>query len=145
MSARCRSCGAPIVWATTAKGKAAIFDATPRADVESGYRILQGFATHTKQNSLFPEALFVSHWATCPNAKQHRANAERAADVAAELNRAAIARATRPRAQISCVNSLQAAERFFLSNSDMAVKAIGPDGVEKVLTCYPDAVEFFRE
>ncbi len=65
--ARCRSCGAEVIWATTANDKPMPLDATPdpkglfvveggvarRATAEDGYR-------------------YTSHFATCPQADQHR-------------------------------------------------------------------------
>ncbi len=41
------------------------------------------------------------------------------------------------------VFSLNEAKDFFLSNSDGTVTCV-KDGVEKEISCYPDAVEFFN-
>lgn len=52
----CRSCEAPIVWLKTATGKAMPVDAS---SVQPG-------------DTLFVPGLHVSHFATCPDAKEHR-------------------------------------------------------------------------
>lgn len=71
---KCKSCGAEIIWAKTAKGKNTPLDAKPVRiaelieDPETGeevteegrYLIAAGHTGHT------------SHWATCPSAEQHR-------------------------------------------------------------------------
>lgn len=73
MSARCSTCGAPILWAKTAKGKPMPLDAEPRDDgnvvLERGVAIVIGPLEHVTRRT---EPLFVSHLATCPQAKDHR-------------------------------------------------------------------------
>lgn len=74
----CRSCGAPIVWATTEAGRLSPLDFHDVPDgnvivdrVESGPA---GDIVHvrTLKKGEETEALrYVSHFATCPNAKQH--------------------------------------------------------------------------
>ena len=61
--ATCRSCGAPVVWAKTANDRAMPLDARPekRVVVEDGVaRVVDAF---------------VAHWASCPNADEHRKGA----------------------------------------------------------------------
>lgn len=92
----CSSCGAPMLWAVTERGKRMPVDAEP---VESGKFLLSHRrvgdppvavyqrgpdiaklrAQHERrskdQGALFGEGplrLFTSHFATCPNADQHR-------------------------------------------------------------------------
>lgn len=80
--AKCKSCGAPVRWVTfpatgkhapldlvrTLNGSIALLD--PAADKPQAYVVAKEhrpgtlFATH--------ETLYVSHFATCPNAGQHR-------------------------------------------------------------------------
>lgn len=90
MSAHCSSCSAAIEWAVTEKGKRMPVDAEP---VEGGTILLQHFhvgeppvahvTTADERDELAVQArnrgdtlrLFVSHFATCPNADQHRSAA----------------------------------------------------------------------
>jgi hypothetical protein len=69
----CKSCGAPIRWVKTATGKAMPLDAnpTPKGNVIIVKGVAQIGGDHP---DLLPgEALrFTSHFATCPNASQHR-------------------------------------------------------------------------
>lgn len=65
--AACRSCGAPIVWAKTAAGKAMPLDAAsvlvmvPRAPTGTADEVVvDAVRGH------------LSHFATCPHAAQHR-------------------------------------------------------------------------
>lgn len=68
--ARCQSCGAEIRWAETPGGKWIPLDAEPVSDGNVVVRETDGV----------PEAVvvaktagrYVSHFATCPNAKGHR-------------------------------------------------------------------------
>lgn len=73
---RCRSCGAPIFWATTRMGKTMPVDAQPTRDGNVAITRLSGewLATvvRAKQRELFRRERYTSHFATCPNAKQHR-------------------------------------------------------------------------
>lgn len=66
---RCRSCGAPIVWAVTAAGKRMPLDAEPVYAIGSGVVSLNGDEVAVVER---PRPLYVSHFATCPNADQHR-------------------------------------------------------------------------
>jgi hypothetical protein len=76
---RCCSCDAPIRWAKTAAGKTIPIDAEPRRDgnVQLGY--VGGYMVAIVVNdadALAAQAaghdLYVSHFATCPNAGAHR-------------------------------------------------------------------------
>lgn len=75
---RCKSCGADIVWVKTVAGKSIPLDAAPVAD--GNVALDSGGRAHVYSN---PAALFVvdmagdgpryrSHFATCPNAAEHR-------------------------------------------------------------------------
>ena len=70
MSATCRSCGAPIRWERTVNGKAIPLDPDPVADGNFGIRndgkvaSIHGFPDDAPR--------YVTHFATCPNAAQHR-------------------------------------------------------------------------
>lgn len=70
--AKCRSCGAAIIWAKTEAGKSAPFDAEPAPD---GNVILErtgtAFVVPEEERSKFSN-LHKNHFATCPNAKTHR-------------------------------------------------------------------------
>ena len=63
--ATCRTCGKPIVWARTEQGKAAPFEAKPiTVYVINAAGIAAPLPGH------------VSHFATCPQAAQHRRDLE---------------------------------------------------------------------
>lgn len=80
---RCRSCGAPIIWAQTVNGKAMPIDAEP---VPDGNVLLTGRRVETRRGTLAPECRvegdtpmfpdgadrYMSHFATCPQADQWR-------------------------------------------------------------------------
>jgi len=63
---KCASCGAPIIWALTERGRRMPLDATPTT----------GAILLTSASSPVPTAKFgpvyTSHFATCPHADQHR-------------------------------------------------------------------------
>ncbi|MEM6988893.1 MAG: hypothetical protein AAF721_00305 [Myxococcota bacterium] len=77
----CKSCKAPITWAITDKGRSIPIDAKP---VENGNLVLvreDGPAEMRGQKLLRARApglfdagapRYVSHFATCPNSKEHR-------------------------------------------------------------------------
>lgn len=70
----CRSCNAPVVWATSAtSGKAIPLDATP---VDDGNLFLDGDIAKSFKadefDALFAPLRFVSHFVTCPQAGQWR-------------------------------------------------------------------------
>ena len=70
---QCRSCGAPILWVLTAAGNKQPLDAEP---VKDGNIILVDGVAHTLRGDLFEEKhdgpRYKSHFATCPNSKEHR-------------------------------------------------------------------------
>lgn len=70
----CRSCDAPVIWATTTKGKAMLVDAEPSDDgnVELALRDGRAVATVLTGPSLLEGPLRTSHFATCPQADQWR-------------------------------------------------------------------------
>jgi hypothetical protein len=82
MTATCGSCGAPIRWAVTVNGKRMPVDDQP---VPDGNLVLSdptpGAYAPTAAHYVQPDQLtlfgdepprFTSHFATCPNADQHR-------------------------------------------------------------------------
>lgn len=74
--AECRSCGAKVLWVTMAgTGKANPLDAEPsdKGNVEVTYDTGQPVGTVvTNEDRLFPVPLYLSHFATCPDAESHR-------------------------------------------------------------------------
>jgi hypothetical protein len=58
---KCKSCGAEIIWAKTAKGKKMPFDAIPKK---------VWVVTHL--GDAFLSDSYTPHWATCPDANKHR-------------------------------------------------------------------------
>lgn len=74
MSAECSSCGAHIIWALTEKGKRMPVDAVP---TRNGNIVLEDDGRSVKavvRDAMLPgvQALYISHFATCPNAARHR-------------------------------------------------------------------------
>lgn len=71
--AKCRSCGAAIYWATTGTGRQMPVDVKP---VENGNVALtwngKRISAVYVAGAAHPGVLRLSHFATCPNAKQHR-------------------------------------------------------------------------
>jgi hypothetical protein len=65
----CRSCGAPIEWAVTTKGKRIPLD--PGTFDEGNIDVVDGIAYTTGQLTTVDRRRR-SHFATCPNANQHR-------------------------------------------------------------------------
>lgn len=71
----CRSCSRPITWMVTPKNRRMPLDLEP---AESGnVRVLGDVAYTLRAEELENarsqgERLYVSHFATCPNARQHR-------------------------------------------------------------------------
>jgi hypothetical protein len=72
--ASCRSCGAAIVWAETPTGKMAPFDAVPTHAGQWGIddRALTPKAAKIDGEANAGKPAFVSHFATCPFAGEHR-------------------------------------------------------------------------
>lgn len=84
---RCRSCGAEIRWAETAAGKTIPLDVEPistgNVDIvfiggeEVALVLGPGDAVAAQAAG---HKLFLSHFASCPNAAQHRQDSRRARD-----------------------------------------------------------------
>lgn len=72
----CRSCGAEIVWALTASGKRMPLDAQS-LPLPPGRFILSGDDPPVATPLRVVTSTYVSHFATCPNASQHRKKEER--------------------------------------------------------------------
>lgn len=76
--AKCRSCGALIFWARTSSGKSMPIDAMPTSDgnIELGTDPGTMETTAHVRDGSWPEGLtgerYTSHFATCPQAAQHR-------------------------------------------------------------------------
>lgn len=70
--ATCKSCGAAVIWAKTEKGANGIYDAaeTTPPDPEGRYWVIGDDGVARQGDKGSPG--HVSHWATCPNAAQHR-------------------------------------------------------------------------
>jgi hypothetical protein len=68
MTERCRDCDAPIVWCLTEAGKRMPVNAKPVRKVTVLVRDPQGGSTPISKS----RDHYVSHFATCPNAQQHR-------------------------------------------------------------------------
>ena len=66
MADHCRSCGAPIEWAHTAKGSRMPLDIESSRD--ANIIVEGGIARIVKPG----EGVRTSHFATCPNADRHR-------------------------------------------------------------------------
>jgi len=75
----CRSCDAEIRWAKTAAGKVIPIDAepVPNGNIQLGY--VGGYMVAIVVNAddalaaqAAGEELYLSHFATCPNASRHR-------------------------------------------------------------------------
>lgn len=71
--ARCRSCGAHVIWATTATGKAMPVDAEAVDAPDAGNIFLTFLGGQLAAQVVEPApGLRKSHFATCPNANTHR-------------------------------------------------------------------------
>jgi hypothetical protein len=71
----CKSCGAPIVWVRMRSDKMMPVDANP--DPRGNIEIFDGFGSVIEKTDLFPgRDRYISHWATCPNAQEHRKKAD---------------------------------------------------------------------
>lgn len=73
----CQSCGAPMIWTVTEKGKRMPVDASPapaargfriEGDLTPGGSLLARFTAAPQPG----EALYQSHFATCPDAGRFR-------------------------------------------------------------------------
>lgn len=73
MSDRCRSCRAPILWAVTEKGRRIPLDPEPRADGNLVLHVqAMGSPLAVFAGSGHVGIRYVSHFATCAHAAQHR-------------------------------------------------------------------------
>lgn len=74
MSAQCTSCGAPIWWARTPKGRRIPIDA--ESNPKGTIMVIDGVAHVVGSSRTLDPAdtgrRWVTHYATCPNAKSHR-------------------------------------------------------------------------
>lgn len=74
----CGSCDAPIIWASTVKGRPMPVDAEPDPDgnillhARPGRGPLAEVVPAGQDGLIAGEQLRLSHFATCPNADQHR-------------------------------------------------------------------------
>ena len=71
----CRSCGAEIIWAQTDSGKAMPMDAEPVLPPGLFILVRGGsllFARSLASSHAQVPSLYQSHFATCPNADEHR-------------------------------------------------------------------------
>ncbi len=79
--ARCKSCGAPIWWATTTHGRPIPIDRKPAADGNVTLERVPGgelrALVHAGQSAalLTGQMRWRSHFASCPQASQHRRRA----------------------------------------------------------------------
>lgn len=66
----CRSCSAPLIWARTRRNKAIPLDAAPTS--LGNIELDGGIAMYVTAdvNAIGPR--YVSHFVTCPKAKEHR-------------------------------------------------------------------------
>lgn len=73
-TAKCRSCGAAIMWVKTQSGKSMPLDAAPvdATKVDGTCFVEDGVAYFGAIDRPPGDLHYVSHFATCPNAKQHR-------------------------------------------------------------------------
>lgn len=72
---RCGSCGAPVAWARTATGRGLMVDLDPRPDGNLELTVdehRRRWAAITRKATTTTTLRYVAHFATCPNADQHR-------------------------------------------------------------------------
>jgi len=73
LRSQCRSCGAPIFWAETEHGNRMPLDAEAvRPESKNTFVLRQGVAVAVPPLVYFNEPHYISHFATCPHADQHR-------------------------------------------------------------------------
>lgn len=72
--ATCKSCGADIVWVKTESGKSMPLDASPidPTKIDGACFIENGIARFGAFDLPRGTLRYVSHFATCPQAKEHR-------------------------------------------------------------------------
>jgi hypothetical protein len=69
--ARCRSCGATIHWVMTERGRAMPIDVKPNALGNVVFKS-DGRVRVTHDDPAAGETRWLSHFATCPHAREHR-------------------------------------------------------------------------
>lgn len=70
---RCRSCDAPVLWANTEKGRRMPLDPDPYSGPDPRVFVLRAGVAIAVTPDAFPdEPNYRSHFATCPNAAEHR-------------------------------------------------------------------------
>lgn len=70
-AATCKSCGAQIAWVVTESGKRMPLDYAPQQMLMSGSFVVdETFEGNPVARSV--KAVYISHFATCPNAASHR-------------------------------------------------------------------------
>lgn len=70
---KCKSCGADVFFNPTVAGKQGIWDVT-FTNGGTGFEMTPDGAKYVK-DAPANVRVYTSHWATCPNAKKHRAEA----------------------------------------------------------------------
>lgn len=75
---KCKSCGAPIRWAITEKGRRMPLDPAPRPDGNVTLRTGVGNATIAVVGQGGDGPRYSSHFSSCPNAAEHRTRKGRA-------------------------------------------------------------------
>lgn len=71
-TSQCRSCGADIIWTITANGKKMPVDAEPAERPQGVFHLDERESGEVHSRSAAGELVYLSHFATCPNADQHR-------------------------------------------------------------------------
>lgn len=66
----CKSCGAPIRWARSVNDKPILLDAEPHE--QGNLELSGGVARYVTPDLNAIETRYRSHFATCPNADEHR-------------------------------------------------------------------------
>ena len=69
---RCKSCDAPIRWVKMAKGRLMPIDDLAYEDGNIVVQGGRGFVLSKEDAEMYQGVLFKSHFATCPNAQEHR-------------------------------------------------------------------------
>ena len=75
--AKCKSCGADIIWIKTKNGRSTPCDAKPipfRESFSGGMKLVTkaGDVVPGNYDGTSDDFAYISHFATCPNADQHR-------------------------------------------------------------------------
>lgn len=70
--AKCRSCGAPIRWAVTERGRNAPLDPEPHPEGNLRVEVRNGLDLAIVVAPGSEWGLYRSHFASCPNATAHR-------------------------------------------------------------------------